>query len=199
MGGLARTVAPATTPVSLSEVNLACRIDTSAEDALITGYLNSAIEQLEGTAKGNKGILGRALITQTWALYLDDFPAGDCFELPLPPLQSVTSIQYYNDAGTLTTLSSSVYQVDTVSEPARVMLKLGQTWPTVEQQLLNAVVVTFVAGYGNASAVPEALKASLYLLVQKAYDATRTGDDKAGDYIDKAVMALTAPYVMRWV
>lgn len=198
MAGLTRTVAPAVTPVSLSETKLACRIDASVDDALVTAYLNSAVEQLEGTAKGDKGILGRALLTQTWQLHLDDFPAGDCFTLPKPPLQSVTSIQYYATDGTLTTLSTDVYQVDTVAEPARVMLKLGQTWPTVELQRLNAVVVTFVAGYGNASAVPESLKAAIYLLVQKAYDASRGGDELASRVLDNAVSALIHPYVMRW-
>lgn len=198
MAGLLRTVAPSVTPVSLSETKLACRIDASVDDALVTAYLNSAIEQLEGTAKGDKGILGRALVTQTWQLHLDDFPAGDCFTLPKPPLQSVSSIQYYAPDGTLTTLSTDVYQVDTVAEPARVMLKLGQTWPTVELQRLNAVVVTFVAGYGNASAVPESLKAAIHLLVQKAYDASRGGDELASRVLDNAVSALVHPYVMRW-
>jgi uncharacterized phiE125 gp8 family phage protein len=198
MAGLIRTVAPAVTPVSLSETKLACRIDASVDDALVTAYLNSAIEQLEGTAKGDKGILGRALVTQTWQMHLDDFPAGDCFTLPKPPVQSVSSIQYYASDGTLTTLSTDGYQVDTVAEPARVMLKLGQTWPTVELQRLNAVVVTFVAGYGNASAVPESLKAAIHLLVQKGYDASRGGDELASRVLDNAVSALVHPYVMRW-
>lgn len=198
MVGMIRTVAPAATPVSLEEVKLACRIDASAEDALVTAYLNSAVEQLEGTAKGDKGILGRALVTQTWQLHLDDFPAGDCFTLPKPPVQNVTNVQYYATDGTLTTLSTDVYQVDTVTEPARVMLKLGQTWPTVELQRLNAVVVTFTTGYGDASSVPESLKAAIYLLVQKAYDASRGGDELASRVIDNAVGALVHPYVMRW-
>jgi hypothetical protein len=49
---------------------------------------------------------------QTWLLALDAFPAWE-IELPQPPLISVASVKYIDDAGDLVTLASSEYKVST--------------------------------------------------------------------------------------
>jgi hypothetical protein len=48
------------------------------------------------------------------------------------PLQSVTTVKYYDASGVLQTLASTVYQVDTVSQPGRIVLAPTQIWPTVQ-------------------------------------------------------------------
>ena len=52
-----RTVAPTSTPVSLDEAKIHCRVDHTDEDDLITGLIAAATENLDGCG----GILGRAL------------------------------------------------------------------------------------------------------------------------------------------
>jgi hypothetical protein len=69
--------------------------------------------------------------------------------LPFPPLVSVDSIKYVDDAtGTQTTLAASEYSVDAVSEPARITPAYGKSWPATRNQA-GAVEVTFTAGYAT--------------------------------------------------
>lgn len=109
--------------------------------------------------------LKRKLITQTLDAYFDSFPS----EILLPPLQSVTSIVYTDDAGDEQTLSASLYTVDAVSIPARIVPAYGQAWPSTRDQP-NAVRVRFVAGYGLAAAVPNCVKQWMLLDVKAMYD-----------------------------
>jgi len=107
----------------------------------------------------------RAFITQTWDDKRDGFPCEDNFlELPLAPLISLTSVTYVDPAGVTQTLSASLYTVDAPvgpkARPGRVVLAYGQVWPST-RDVVNAVVVRFVAGYGAAAAVPSLIKTCL--------------------------------------
>ena len=102
---------------------------------------------------------GRAFISQTWTLSLDDWPASGIFELKPVPVISVSSVKYYDSDGVQQTLVAGTdYQVDVASEPARVAREPTATWPSLETGRLNAVELIFVAGYGAASTnVPSTL------------------------------------------
>jgi len=113
-----------------------------------------------------ESILKRYLITQTVDLYLDYFP---CWEITLPPLQSVVSITYIDDQGNEQTLSSDKYLIDAVSKPARITPVFGEIWPVTRYQN-NAVKVRFIAGYGTAADVPECIKHWIMMKVKDAYD-----------------------------
>jgi hypothetical protein len=63
---------------------------------------------------------------------------------------------------------SSDYVLDAACEPARVTPVFGKTWPATLPQI-GAVSVTFDAGYGGASAVPEGLKSWIKLRVGSLY------------------------------
>lgn len=156
---------PASEPLDLqSEIKPHLRVDISDDDTYISGLLIAAREYVEEAAR-------RALVTQTWRLSLDDWPDGDEIELPLPPLQSVTSIVYYDEAGDDTTWSTDEYDVDTDSEPGRVVLKDNYTWPGVTLRSMNPIQITFVAGYGdNASDVPQKWKQAILLLIGHWYE-----------------------------
>lgn len=101
-------------------------------------------------------ITRRALITQTWDLYLDAFP---CWELciPKPTLQSIVEITYVDTDGMTQTLAADQCLVDTATEPARITPAFGLVWPVTRWQT-NAVKVRFIAGYGAAAAVPDGIK-----------------------------------------
>lgn len=149
--GLAVITAPAVEPVSATEAKLHLRVDHSEDDTYIGGLITMAREYVEG-------IKGRALITQTLEQTLDGFPSsGGPIRLSRPPLQSVTSVTYHDaDGATSTVLASSVYYVDTVSHPGRLVLHDGESWPSDTLRPGNGVVVRYVAGYGTAAtAVPE--------------------------------------------
>lgn len=156
--------APAAEPVSASEAKSHLRIDISDDDTLIGTYITAARVRVEQE-------LNRALVTQTWELVLDGFPAGDRIRLPLPPLQSVTSVKYTDEDGVEATYSSANYLVDTDAEPGQIVLKSGVTWPAVTLlREVAAVRIKFVAGYGLAAAVPEPIKLAIKLLVGTYYE-----------------------------
>src|SRR5690606_41843642 len=91
---------PASEPVTLSEAKAQLSVTSSAHDTRITSLITTARRQVERYLK-------RALITQTWKVYYNCFHA--VMELPYPPLQSVTQVKYYDDSGTLLSLSSDLY------------------------------------------------------------------------------------------
>ncbi len=164
-----RTVDPTVEPVHEIDLCNHLRIDSTggtAELALIT----AAREYIEEAAR-------RALVTQTWKLYLDRWPVVDYIALPRPPLQSVTSLKYTDKDGTQTTWNSSNYLVDTASEPGRLVLAYGASWPNVTLQTVNPIEITYVCGYG-ANAVPKRWEQAVLLLAAHWYEnreATITG------------------------
>jgi uncharacterized phiE125 gp8 family phage protein len=137
------------------------------EDAAIMRMIRTARKDCEQYQE-------RTYITQTIDLYLDQFPAWRCIEIPFPPLQSVEFIRYKDAAGNIRTMSSSDYEVDAVSEPGRVGFAWGQSWPTAYDGL-NTVQIRFVAGYGLAADVPDEVKTAILMMVADLY--SHRGDE----------------------
>lgn len=158
---LSLTTGPASEPISLTEAKAQLRLEISADDDLVTDLIQGAREAVEDITK-------RQLITATWKLTLDAFPAE--IVLPLPPLQSVSSIKYYDTDGNQQTLSSSLYSVDTQSQPGRITPAYGESWPDT-RTINNAVEVNFVAGYGDAgSDVPMKIRQAMLLYITWGYE-----------------------------
>lgn len=166
---LSRVTAPAATPLTLAELKLHTRYDDdqTVDNALLMMYQDAVVSLLEG----DNGILGRALITQTWDLKLDQFPYGSTPIRPkLSPLQSVSSITYVDENGNTQTWAASNYTVDTATEPGRIEPAYGVAYPATRYQH-NAVTVRFVAGYGSfGSDVPEAIRLAIAIWVSHFYE-----------------------------
>lgn len=162
--------APTLEPVSVDEAQGYCRLPLGEEDALFARWIRGAREQVERYT-------GRALLTQTWELVLDAFPSG-AIEIPFPPLQSITSITTYTPANVSSVVLSATYQVDTWSEPGRVVLVSGSSWPT-DLRTTASIVVRFAAGYGaTPDTVPAPIAEAVLALV--AQRARFRGDDLEG-------------------
>lgn len=177
---------PAVEPVSLAEAKAHLRVDISDDDTLISGLIVTARQQVETR-------LRRAIITQAWDLSLDYFPgrwdwhrhgghvhqhqgwdptAAFChrgvFQLPMPRLQSVTSINYVDTAGVTQTLAPSAYRV-APGTPGRIAPAYGLFWPPTRPEI-DAVVIRIVCGYGDtAAAVPECVRRGILLYVGHLY------------------------------
>jgi len=167
---------PAGEPISLAEAKQHLRVDGGDDDLLI-GSLITAARQAAET------ITGRQLMTARWRLVLDAFPgpllmhagSGSSFSLPAHaillakcPVQSVVSVEYLDMNGTTQVLPASDYVLDAACEPARLSPVFDKTWPPTLPQI-GAVMVTFDAGYGSASEVPEGLKSWIKLRVGSLY------------------------------
>ncbi len=155
--------APTVEPLPLSMIQAHLRVTETSEMALLNLYARSARQALERE-------LGRQLMTATYDGYLDAFPSGKWIEVPMPPLVSVTSITYYDTADTAATVTATDYDVDVASEPGRIVLAYGKTWPTTALRPSNAVVVRFVAGYASEDLVPDPIKLALLHLTAHAYE-----------------------------
>ena len=151
---------PTSEPVSLVEAKLHLRVDVDDDDALI-GSLIAAARQSAET------LTGRQMITARWKLVLDAFPC-QIILLAKCPVQSVVNIQYLDMNGMSQTMPLIDYVVDTACEPARITPVFGKTWPSTLPQI-GAVTITFDAGYGAASAVPEGIKSWIKLRVGSLY------------------------------
>jgi len=162
---LTLVTAAVTEPLSTGEFKDFARITDNTEDHLIDSWGLAAREKVEDDTR-------RALITQTWDWILDEFPdsSGAVLTVPLPPLQSVTSITYVDTNGNSQIWAAADYQVDTDSTQGRIMPAYGQSWPSTRDQM-QAVTVRFVAGYGdNAVDVPERLLNAMKVLVATWYE-----------------------------
>jgi uncharacterized phiE125 gp8 family phage protein len=168
-----RTVAPAMLPVSLEEARAQVgATEFDDDDALLEAYLAIAVDYLDGRA----GILGRAMIDQTWR---NDFEGFDCkLRLSPGPVSNIASVTYYDGANVQQALSTSIYRLLTDEQGPYVSLKPGQfVWPQTYCRE-DAVSVTFVAGFGpKGSDVPASIRAAIKLLVGHFYRNREAVDD----------------------
>lgn len=178
--------APAENPVDSATVKAHLRVIGSSEDSLIAIYTSAATSALDGPT----GLLGRALVTQTWEYVLDSFPS-EWIELPLPPLQSVTSIKYIDTDGVEQTLSSARYTVDSASDPGGVVVD-ADGWPET-YDTVNAVKIRFVAGYASAADVPAPIRAAMLLHIGDLFENRQIGTERQV-FTNPAYDALTYPY-----
>lgn len=158
---LKRTVAPVLEPVSLDEAKRQCRVTHDHEDGLIDGYRQTAREFVEQGCR-------RGLLTQTWRYTLDEWL--DEIVLPMAaPLQSVTTVKYYDTNGAQQTLATSYYTVDTNAEPGRIYRAADQSWPSVQSDRAQPIEITYVVGHTDADAVPVSLKQAVLMLTEHFY------------------------------
>lgn len=156
--------APASEPLSLDDVKAHLRITYGDEDTLLQSYLVGARQALEQ-------VTGLALMEQTWEAAWDGFPCGAdaTLVIPRPPLRSVTSVTYIDTNGDEQELDASAYLVNTRAFPGELVPAYGTAWPAT-RAVPNAVVVRFVAGYGDEEVdIPEGIRAALRLEVGSYY------------------------------
>lgn len=147
-------------------------VTTDADDDRIDQLILAA----ESFLDGGRGILGRALVHQTWKLTLPDWPE-EIIRLPLPPLISVESITYLDSTGDEQTLDSSLYRVvdGGAGGHSGVMREFSATWPSVYSGVPDGVRVTYTCGYQDElspsnNPVPEAIVRAALLLISSWYD-----------------------------
>ncbi len=206
MVGLELVSGPVVEPVSLSDIKAQARIDGTADDA----FLNTLIVAARQWAEQYTGC---ALLTQSWRLWLDQWPVGSdpwwdgtrdgaivaaaaqAISLPKAPLQNVTEVRVYQADDTSTVWPAGAYQVDNIARPGRLVLRAGQSWPS-PGRAAQGVAVSFVAGYASAAAVPEPIKAALKQLVAHWYEQRGEATPPMVE-APYGVRALLNPYRMR--
>mgnify|MGYP001811619452 CR=1 FL=1 len=115
-------------------------------------------------------------------MYLDNFPV-EPIKLHRKPVSAITSIKYQDADDVQQTLATSVYKFD---QPRReIVLDYNQNWPDVLEQR-NAVEILYVAGYGDASAVPDTIKEAVLCKAASLF----YGNSPEADQYEKCFKAL---------
>lgn len=177
---------PEVEPLLLDETKDHLEVSYSDRDAMIRTLILVARQRCEGATR-------RTLITQTWDLFLDQWPTwdgyhgGNVFEpvntllpaggyvcLPKAPLQSITFVKYVDLAGNTQTWDPSNYLVETPvgDRCARGRLSLGwvKVWPVI-RPTMNAIQIRMVTGYGDeADDVPAILRQAMLLDIGTLYE-----------------------------
>lgn len=190
--------APTEEPCTLGELRSSLRLTQTQDDTEIASIWVPAARALIEKS------LGVRLVTQTWRVYFDHFPAAWGLglataidrvfdssnvlgmpviwsELPIGPVQSVTSIKYLDLNGVEQTLSPSVYSTDTKRPMARICLNTGQVFPATQMGVPNTVRVQFVCGYGARQALPQNLRAAVMLQAKAMYE----GEDELTETVKR--------------
>lgn len=184
---IALVTPPASEPITLSEAKAWAKIDGSDDDAQVTALISAARMAAEE-------YLRRSLVTQTWKLTLDLCCARDVWwdgviegpisalhgglpnSLPLPkgPAQSITSVVTYDLSNAATTYGASNYRVDASGD--RLVLNYGAIWPS-NMRPQSAIEITYVAGYGAPSSVPQPIKSGMLIHVASLYEQRGNCED----------------------
>lgn len=158
--------APASEPVTVAEAAQHLRILGSPiyEVDKINMCLQAAREWVEHAT----GVL---LVQRSVTAYAPLF--ADYLVLPHRPVQSITSVKYYDADNALQTASSSLYGL--ASQIDSVYLLDGSDWPDTYTRP-DAVQVTYEAGYASGSPVdytgniPAALKSAVLLIMAELFE-----------------------------
>lgn len=184
---LVQTSGPAAEPVTLSEAKAHLRADGTAEDVLISSLILTSRLHIEAA-------LGMALITQSWMLLLDAWPAGVSVSLPIRPVQAITQARVLAADLTPTILAASDYILEGKGIPPR-LVRTGLQWP-LPGRAASGIEIAFTAGYGAAgSDVPAPIRHAILMLIAHWYehrDPIEIGSVDAN--IPQSVSELLMPY-----
>ncbi|MFB0832890.1 head-tail connector protein [Brevibacillus laterosporus] len=167
-------VKPTQEPITLEEMKAYLRIDDSEFDDVIPPLIQAAVEHCEIYQN-------RAYITQTWEITFDHFPQS-YIKIPKPPLQEVVGITFIDKDGNQIAWGHENFIVDNYSEPGRIVLAHGKTWPSVTLQPINGVRIQFVAGYGDPTDIPERVKQAIKIFVAHRFEFPESEDVPAVVY-----------------
>jgi len=184
---LVQTSGPVIEPVTVSEAKAHLRLDGAAEDLLIASLILTSRLHIEAA-------LGLALITQSWLLTLDDWPAEGEIRFPLRPVASVASVSVLDAGGTPAVVAPTEYLLDGQALRPRLVMREGPR--PKPGQPAGGIEIAFTAGLGDEpESVPEPIRHAILMLAAHWYehrDPLEIGSVAAA--IPAAVSELLKPY-----
>lgn len=164
---------PTTEPITLSEAKKQLEISESddAHDEQLRTAIQEAREQWESDTDSITCYQTLRIKTDRIACPSQEFPGTigyfayslEGLVLPKRPIVSITSLKYYDVNNTLTTLPTSVYNLDTAR--GRIQLQYLQEWPSTVTRW-DAWEITYQSGYSqDGTLVPAIAKRAMLLLI----------------------------------
>ena len=127
-------------PVSLSDLKTHLRVSNTASDDYLYTLVLASTSLVEN-------FTNRKLVYQTIKVFYDQFPCSGEIKVPFGQLKSVTHVKYTDSNDDQSTFSTDYYSVDTDSDPGRIVLNYGESWPTDTLKTNNPIEIQFVCGY----------------------------------------------------
>jgi hypothetical protein len=162
---------PVGEPVCVDDMYLQLGMVKPTDDALSTAYATKLNRAISAARRMCDTYTRSVFLAQTWLLKLDGFPCVDMryhrhhrHEILLPklPFQSIQSMQYVDETGTVQPLTQDTsfgtnpsepaygFQLDPGSEtnPARLMPPWAKPWPPT-RRVASSVMIQFKCGFGG--------------------------------------------------
>jgi uncharacterized phiE125 gp8 family phage protein len=150
---------PAVEPWTVGEAKEFLRVATDDDDAIIASLIASARGQVEAQARC-------LLISQTWRIARNAWPADGRLSLRFAPLRAVIAARVFNTAGLATSIDPESFVIDgagVVSAPPWSLPPPGRAVAGIELDI--------EAGFGaSPEDVPELLRHAVRILVAHGYD-----------------------------
>ena len=177
---------PAVEPLSLAEAKAFLRLETADDDPLIAAFIAAARLHVETQT-------GLALITQSWRMVLDCWPANGRIAVRPAPLQTLTAARVFDFDGEIRTIDAQAFVPD-LSTSTFSFIPWALPMPT---RIAAGIELDIAVGFGDGpSDVPEPLRQAIRMLVAHWNEnrAVVAGAEVAP--VPSNAAALIAPYRM---
>ena len=184
------TTPPAIEPVSLATAKAHLKVDHSHEDQLIANLITAARQHVEYET-------GMVMIDQDWSVYFNHWPENGQLVLPLVPVISISGVYVYGDDDVASQIDAAHYVTDTISRPARIVLRGSRQWAN-PGRIINGIEVKLKAGFGATDTdVPADLIEAILLLVAHWFENRQpVFHGETIHTLPRSVSALLKPYRM---
>lgn len=145
---------------------------TTAEDDILTALIQASREWVEHYTR-------RALLTQVWDYYLDEFPEDNYIKLPFGNLQNAVGtapvFTYKDSDGTDTTATVTTdYLVETNGEQiGKIVLPYNGEWPDYPSGAAypsKPIKIRFTCGWTAAASIPSAIRTAVKMVAADMYE-----------------------------
>lgn len=133
------------------------RLDSTADDKTILALISGCVATIEAHT-------WMILQSSAFTAYMDKWSD---VEIHMRPVTSITSVKYYDTAGTLQTMSTSDYDVSLNGTTARIHFK---TTYNLRDAAFDNIEVAFVAGYASHYDIDDDVIDALQMLIKERYD-----------------------------
>lgn len=152
---------PASEPLTLAEAKAYLRIDHDAEDGLVASLITAARATVEALTR-------RVLVTQSWRITRDAWPASGLIPAPVNPLRTLEAATVIDAEGVAQTLPLSAFLLDTTRLPGLIRIDGGAVQPPGRP--LAGIALDITAGHGAAAEVPAPLIEAVRLVLGHFYE-----------------------------
>ena len=151
---------PAAEPLTLDEAKAYLRVEHDDDDLTIAALIAGSRIHVETQTR-------RALITQTWRLVRDGWPADGRIFLAPSPLQEILGARVYDGDGETHDIDLQAF----VSDKAASVIAFASWSIPLPGRPVGGIEIDVKVGYGDtASDVPEPLRQAVRLLVAHWYE-----------------------------